>query len=180
MPTDTLQTERLILRPFQRSDIPAYQAIRRKPGVTRFLPSHTVDPQEADRRAAAGVESFIQAWADDGYGPWAMTDRDGVLMGHLGLRVLPEMGGQTELLYLLDPVAQGRGLVAEGARAALTWGFSHLGPTRVLALAMPDNAGSLAVMDRLGMQRPPGNGLVDAFGMKVVQSTIDAADWSAR
>ncbi len=46
-----IETERLVLRPFVPEDLPAYAAIRRKPGVTRFLPSHTEDPDASDKRA---------------------------------------------------------------------------------------------------------------------------------
>lgn len=172
----TLTTDRLVLRPFDTGDIAAYQAIRRAPGVTRFLPSHTDDLAESDQRAAATVEAFAALWDDPGYGPWAVV-RDGTLIGHLGLRLLPEFHGQTELLYLLAPEAQGQGLATEGCRAALDWGFSHLGLERIVALALPENAASLAVMERLGMRREPE--LSEAFGLKVVLCTLDAVDWPA-
>ncbi len=160
-----VRTERLVLRPFRLADVPAYQAIRLKPGVTRFLPSHTEDPEEAARRAAATVEAFMAAWARDGYGPWAV-EAAGILVGHLGLRWLPEMT-ETELLFLLDPRHQGRGYATEGGRAALDHGFGTLGLSLIAAYALPENAASVRVLEALGMTRIPG--LSEAFGLKVIR-----------
>ena len=87
--------------------------------MTRFLPSHTEDAAEAVRRADATIAAFREAWERDGYGPWAVVERaSGRLVGHLGLRRLSE-SGETELLFLIDPDAQGRGYATEGGRAAL-------------------------------------------------------------
>ena len=169
-----IETDRLILRPFRRADLPAYAAIRRKPGVTRFLPSHTEDPEESYRRAAATLEAFGAAWRDRGYGPWAVVVKGGGLIGHLGLRHVAEQDA-TEVLFLLDPAMHGRGLATEGARAALDWGFGTLGLDRIVAWAMPENAASRSVMERLGMRRTPG--LVTVFGLQAVEYSAGIDDW---
>ena len=164
---DRIETARLLLRPFQEADGSAYRAIRLKPGVTRFLPSHTEDPAEAARRADATVAAFREAWRRDGYGPWAVVERAaGLLVGHLGLRRLPDLG-ETELLFLIDPDAQGRGYATEGGRAALACGFGRLALPEVAAFVLPENAASIAVLERLGMKRSPG--LVRAFGLEVLR-----------
>ena len=164
-----IATKRLTLRPFRGDDIPAYAAIRRKPGVTRYLPSHTDDPVEADRRAAAVVHAFVALWDDPGYGPWAVVC-DGQLIGHGGLRYVEEAKA-TELLYVLDPDYHGKGLATELARASLEYGFRRLGLSRIVAWAMPENARSLAVMQRLGMTRTPG--LITVFGVEAVEYSIN-------
>ncbi len=170
-----METGRLLLRPFEEGDRPGYRAIRLKPGVTRFLPSHTEYPAEAARRADAAVEAFREAWKQDGYGPWAVVERaSGHLVGHLGLRRLPERG-ETELLFLIDPDAQGRGYATEGGRAALAYGFDRLALPAVAAFALPENAASIAVLERLGMRRSAG--LVRAFGLEVLRFGIEVRDF---
>ncbi len=171
---DRLETDRLLLRPFEEDDGPAYRAIRLKPGVTRFLPSHTEDPAEAARRADATLAAFREAWARDGYGPWAVVERaPGRLVGHLGLRLLPD-SGETELLFMIDPEAQGRGYATEGGRAALAWGFDRLALPEIVAFALSENAASIAVLGRLGMTRHAG--LVRAFGLEVLKFALPAGD----
>ncbi len=163
-----IRTDRLVLRPFEIADIPAYAAIRRQPGVTRYLPSHSDDPVQSDRRAASNVQAFVKLWLDPGYGPWAVV-ADGQLIGHAGLRWIPEEGA-TEVLYLLAPSAHGKGYASEAGRAALDYGFKVLGLERIVAWAMPENTASIAVMKRIGMRRRPG--LVTVFGIQAVEYSI--------
>ena len=91
-----LATRRLVLRPFARSDIAAYAAIRAKPEVVAMLPGGP----EAAARAAADAERLVAAWAalPAGAAPWAAEEKEsGRLLGHLGLRPLPELGGEIPL-----------------------------------------------------------------------------------
>ncbi len=172
-----IETARLLLRPFEDGDGPAYRAVRRKPGATRFLPSHTVDPVEAARRSDATVAAFREAWERDGYGPWAAVERaSGRLVGHLGLRWLPDIG-ETELLFLIDPDAQGQGYASEGARAALAYGFDRLALPEIVAFALPENGASIAVLARLGMVRRAG--LVRAFGIEALKFELAAGRFAA-
>lgn len=169
-----IRTDRLLLRPFRRDDLPAYAAIRRKPGVMGFLPSPR-EPMDEDTRSARAVETFITAWEDVGYGPWAVF-REGDLIGHAGLRWVREEG-VTEVLYLFDPDAHGKGYATEAARTAIEYGFGTVGLSRIVAWAMPRNTASLAVMERAGMARIPG--LVRVFGIEAVQYEIDRTGHAA-
>ena len=143
--------------------------------MTRFLPSHTKDPAEAARRADATIAAFREAWERGGYGPWAVVERaSNRLVGHLGLRRLAELG-ETELLFLIDPDAQGRGYATEGGRTALAHGFDRLALPEIAAFVLPENAASIAVLTRLGMRR--GAGLVRAFGLEVLRFRMQARDF---
>lgn len=165
-----LSTARLVLRPFAASDVEACAAIRAKPEVVAMLPGGP----EAATRAAADAARLLSAWvgARPGAAPWAVQAKaDGRLIGHLGLRPLPELGGETELLYMLDSDVWGRGLATEGAAAALRAAFGPLGLRRVIALARPENAASLAVMRKLGMRR---EGEMQVFDVRAVRCAADA------
>jgi ribosomal-protein-alanine N-acetyltransferase len=165
-----LSTARLVLRPFAASDVSAYAAIRAKPENVAMLPGGP----EAAARAGSDAERLVSAWAGarPGAAPWAVEAReDGRLLGHLGLRPLPELGGETELLYMLDSAVWGRGLATEGGAAALRAAFGPLGLRRVIALARPENAASLAVMRKLGMER---EGEMRVFGVRAVRCAAHA------
>lgn len=169
-----IDTPRLRLRPFRAGDEAAYAAIRAEPAVARHLPGGEAGAAEAEATAARLVPAFAALWESPPFfGPWAAVRREtGALIGHLGLRRLPEFGGRVELLYALAPAAQGRGLALEGARAAVAFGFRDLGLKEISALALPANAPSLRLMDRLGMTRAPG--LVEVFGLSLVHATLAA------
>lgn len=171
-----VRTDRLLLRPFLASDIAAYAAIRRKPEVMRYLPAPTSDPDEIDCRSAETVRAFAAAWDEVGYGPWAVIERaSGRLVGHHGLRMVAEMGGQTEVLYTLDPAVWGRGFATEAGRAALDHGFGPAGLDRIVAWALPGNTRSRRVMERLGMVRR--DGLVTFKNFDVVEYAIGRPEW---
>ncbi|MCK6454483.1 MAG: GNAT family N-acetyltransferase [Alphaproteobacteria bacterium] len=145
----TVETARLILRPFTPDDIPAYAAIRAKPEVVRFLSSR---PDQARADAERIVPYFAGEWARRGYGPWAAIDKEtGMLRGHLGLRFLPEFG-ETEILYMLDSAVWNRGYASEGAAAARDFAFGRLGLARVIAIALPENRASTRVMEKTGLR----------------------------
>ena len=145
----TIETARLVLRPFTLDDVPTYAAIRAKPEVMRFFPKTDEAPEVGALRVIA---HFMGHWRDPGYGPWAAIDkRTGRLIGHLGLRYMPEFG-ETEILYILDSTVWRRGLAAEGAAASRDHAFDALGLDRVMAIALPGNVASTGVMTKIGMR----------------------------
>jgi ribosomal-protein-alanine N-acetyltransferase len=145
----TIETARLVLRPFTLDDVPDYAAIRANPEVMRFFPATDEAPEVGALRVIA---HFMGHWRDPGYGPWAAIEKaSGRLIGHLGLRHMPEFG-ETEILYILDSAVWRRGLATEGAAAARDHAFDILGLDRVMAIALPENVASTGVMTKIGMR----------------------------
>ncbi len=144
-----IETERLLLRPFTLDDVPAYAAIRAKPEVMRFFPATDEAPEVGALRVIA---HFMGHWRDPGYGPWAAIEKSsGRLIGHMGLRYMPEFG-ETEILYILDSTVWRRGLATEGAAASRDHAFDAVGLDRVMAIALPGNVASTGVMTKIGMR----------------------------
>lgn len=138
----------------------------------RFMPGGVARCATAEADAARLVDDFARQWNTLGYGPWAAEDRaSGALLGHLGLRLLPEIGGETEVLYLLDSAAWGRGLATEGAAAARDIAFGVLGLGRLVGYVMPGNAASCRVLEKIGMRR---EGAVTVFGIGAIRHVLDA------
>nr|WP_264185663.1 GNAT family N-acetyltransferase [Roseicella aerolata] len=158
------------MRPFHPRDVAAYARIRARPEVMRFLPGGAARAATAAADTPGLVARFAALWEEVGYGPWAMEERaTGLLLGHCGLRLLPELGGETEILYLLDRPHWGRGLATEAAVAARDFGLGCLGLPRLVAYALPENVASLRVMQRIGM-RPEGP--CEAFGLQAVRYAL--------
>ena len=153
MSIQEIETSRLCLRRFVPEDADAYFEIRRKPAVARFLPSFRgADDVEIRARTLATMASFAQHWAEHGYGPWAAIDKEQKrLIGHCGLRFLPEHG-ETEILYAFDDAVWGSGLATEGAIAARDYGFAVLKLPRLIAMIVPDNHASIRVIEKTGLR----------------------------
>src|SRR5581483_11346386 len=92
-----LETSRLLLRGFGPEDLDAYaERIFGDAQVMRFLPQGEADARGRARRT---MNAFVEHWQLYPYGPWAVVDKaQGELLGHCGLRFVPEIN-EVELLY---------------------------------------------------------------------------------
>lgn len=172
-----IETARLLLRPFQAEDLPAYAAIRAKPEVIRHLPGGEARAAEAWTVAERVIALFTAP--DRRPLPWAVVEKSsGLLIGHLGLRRLDEMDGAVELLYALDSAAWGKGYATEGGRAALDHGFETLKLDRIIGLALPENRASQRVLAKLGMSRAPDP--IQAFGLTLTLYELARATHEAQ
>jgi len=141
-----LITERLILRPFRREDVPLYQAICADPVVMAFLGGvWTADYTEA-----------VMAQANRGAGTaggMVAVERksDGAFLGSAGLGVEQWYLDDIQVGWRLIPQYWGHGYATEAGAAWLAYGFETLGRDRIIAMADTPNHRSIAVMRRLGM-----------------------------
>ena len=173
-------TSRLILRPLSPSDAEAYVVMRFDPGVAAWLPTSQGDPLE---RARTTIDAFAADWSARGYAPWgafervAMHDgaaREGRLVGHVGLRFLPEFDG-TEVLYAFLPELHGRGY-ARGRVGVAGFGFDVVGLPSISRSLKPTCAPG-GLMKRLGMTRGADGRYK---GLDVVRYDIDVVAWRTR
>ena len=143
----TLTTERLVLRAFRDDDLDAWAAVLADEEATRFV-GGVVGREEAWLRIAR----YLGHWVLRGYGIWALEERaSGRLVGRAGLW-FPEGWPELEVGWTLDRAVWGRGYATEAGRAAVEWGRSELGLTRIASVINPENERSIAVARRLGME----------------------------
>lgn len=147
-----LETARLILRPFEESDLDAQAKAMGDPEVMRYLGSTPLSREDTWRRmlCAPGL------WTILGFGYWAVVARDdGRYLGQLGFAdfkrdMTPPIEGLLEIGWIFAPAAQGQGYATEAALAALEWADEALKPTQVVAIIDPDNASSIRVAEKCG------------------------------
>ncbi len=151
----TLETERLELRHYRKSDFRDQQAILGDPLVMGQLGVTALGAEESWRRLSASVGM----WDLMGFGGWAVLRKaDGKLVGTVSLfnawRALePEFGEEPEMGWIFAREVHGQGIAGEACRAALAWADAHLPPTPVWAIVAPYNAPSLRLAERLGFDR---------------------------
>jgi RimJ/RimL family protein N-acetyltransferase len=144
-----IETERLNLRRFAQDDIDRLAEILGDPVVMRYMPGDEPWPREWAERE---LRNLIEHWGRHGYGRWAVVDReDDRMIGWCGLAFLPELN-ETEVAYLLDKDYWNRGYATEAARISLRYGFEEAGLDQIIALAFPENAASIRVMEKIGMR----------------------------
>lgn len=149
------ETERLILRDWKDSDREPWAAMGRDPEVMRHL-----GPVMTREQADAGL-ARAQAQIDrDGHGFWAVECKaDRRFLGFIGAKTTTfdaHFTPNIELGWRLSRDAWGQGLATEGALAARDWAFANLDTPEVIAITVPDNHGSQAVMRKIGLERDMG------------------------
>jgi RimJ/RimL family protein N-acetyltransferase len=147
----TLETERLLLRPFRADDFENYLAIRTDPEVQRHL---DCGPAPWSRMRAWNHLAFlIGHWQLRGAGSWALEEKaSGAFVGLVGF-YQPEDWPGFELAWALARSHWGKGFATEAAQVALDYAFAVLGEDVVISLISPKNAASIRVAERLGQTR---------------------------
>jgi ribosomal-protein-alanine N-acetyltransferase len=172
----TVTTARLILRPFTMDDAAAYADIRLHEKVIDWLPQ----PPSGESRAETAertIRHFQECWAQHGFGPWAVCDREtGRLIGQCGLRYLDDFKG-VEVLWTIDPSCWRRGYASEAAAESLRFGFDQAELEEIFAITLPTNTASRGVMEKIGMRYRRETAWK---GFDIVYYDIDRATWQSR
>jgi RimJ/RimL family protein N-acetyltransferase len=150
----SIETERLLLRPFREDDLEAMAAIWADPEVMQ----HIGEGLTRDRAASeALLVRFRRHWDEHEFGLWAVVPRESEKpVGWAGLSVpafLPAVLPAVEVGWLLARPEWGKGYATEAGTAASEYGFGELGLDRLISLVYRENTASAAVAERLGMTR---------------------------
>lgn len=144
-----LETERLLLRPFEARDIDALVGLWTDPEVTRFMGGPR-DPAELK----ALFEEDAGDPSSDRYDLWPVEERaTGEVVGHCGL-LDKEVEGreEIELSYVFAKTAWGRGYATETGVALRDHAFEKMGLSRLISLIEPGNVASERVARKVGMR----------------------------
>lgn len=89
-----------------------------------------------------------------GWGIWLMIHAaERTVMGDAGFKGKPGSEGTVEIGYSVLPVYRRQGFATEAARALVDWALAQRDVRRIIAECGPDNAASIRVLEKLGMQR---------------------------
>jgi len=147
-----LETERLILREFVKSDWKSLHEYASDPEVVRFL---EWGPNNADESLSflEGTLSCQKEKPRRIY-EFAITLKDnGKLIGACGLRLHDADNEQADLGYCYNRHFWGRGYASEAGRAVVDFAFKNLGLHRIVATCDSHNLASAAVLRNTGMRQ---------------------------
>jgi ribosomal-protein-alanine N-acetyltransferase len=150
LPTPTLSTARLRLRPVTEADTDALYALHSDAHVLRYWDS----PPWTDRARADRFITACRQLAEEGTGARPAVERasDGAFLGWCGLVGWDPDHRSARLGFVLAEAAWGHGYATEAARALLQWGFDSLDLNRVQAEADTRNVASGHVLQKLGFR----------------------------
>ncbi len=142
----TIETSRLILRPFESADAAAAFGWFGDPLVMRFTPT---GPDTSVEQTKARLANYQEHQIAHGFSKWIIVDRgSGRSIGDSGLLVLREYGW-IDLGFRLEQAYWGKGLATEAASAWVRAAFGEFHLERLGAFVHPENVASIRVLEKL-------------------------------
>jgi len=147
---NVIETDRLYLREVTTDDAPFVLELLNDPDFLRNVGDRGVRTLGDARRYIA--ESFLGGYLRQGFGFWLVEPKDSRAPAGICGLVKRQMLPDVDVGYAFLPPFRSKGYASESAAAVLDYARGVLGLRRVLAVANPDNAGSIRVLEKLGLK----------------------------
>ena len=146
-----IETERLVLRPYEERDYDALHELYSDADVARWLYYGPSTPEQSRAKLARKIAAH--ALTEESGLAAAVELRDGTYVGDAVLFYMaPVEHRSIELGFSFDPRHQGNGYATEAARALVDWAF-RVGFHRVYGRLEARNTASARVLEKLGMRQ---------------------------
>ncbi|HZG51441.1 MAG TPA: GNAT family N-acetyltransferase [Pyrinomonadaceae bacterium] len=147
---NVLETERLNLRQLNAGDAAFMLELLNEPSFLRNIGDRGVRTiEEATRYILRGA---VESYARHGFGFWLVELKErGTPAGICGLVKRDALPG-VDIGYAFLPRFWSQGYAHEAAAAVMIYARDTLGLKRVLAITNPDNAGSIKVLEKIGLK----------------------------
>ncbi|MGH3761678.1 GNAT family N-acetyltransferase [Actinophytocola sp.] len=146
-----IRTDRLLLRPFEVTDVDDVWAFQRLPEVARHMLRAPRGRDEAET-SVRGMMTERSA-GDGGLTLAVILPATGTVIGEVSLALRGAACRGGEIGYVLHPDHHGRGLATEAANTMLRLGFGELDLHRITGKCSARNTASVRLLERLGMRR---------------------------
>ncbi len=149
----SLETKRLILRPFRDDDLDTFVAYRSDPAIARYQSWEA--PYSAKWGAAfiAELQQTVPGTPGQWYQAALALKMSGAMIGDCAFRVQADNAKQAEIGFTLAQPYQGQGYATEAIRRLLAYLFDDLDLHRVVAICLAENLASARLLERVGMRR---------------------------
>ena len=149
--TQTIETDRLILRKFTMDDAEnMYNNWANSSKVTEFL---SWPPHESVDVSRQVLTSWIESYANDNYYSWGIELKEiGQVIGSIAVMSISERHGFCEIGYCLGDKYWNIGLMTEALNGVVDFLFNEVNFHRICARHAINNIGSGKVMEKVGMQ----------------------------
>lgn len=148
----TVKTERLILRPFEKSDFEEVLAYYALPDVQRYLDWKARDKVEAKSAFEAMRKQTRLTRPGEVLTLAVVRKSDGKVIGHVSLRYTDATAAQGEVRFAIGPMFRKKGYGSEAVKAVVDLGFDQFRLHRVFARTAGKNEPSARLLKSLGMR----------------------------
>jgi len=150
-----IETERLILRDMQLTDVDGMFALDSDPKVHLYLGNNPIAKKE---EAIKSITYIQQQYQEHKIGRWAVIEKaSGDFIGWSGLKLnteekLNDHINFYDVGYRFIPKYWGKGYATETAIATLQYGFNKMKLKTIIGVADVKNIGSNKVLRKIGLQ----------------------------
>ncbi|MEM1413551.1 MAG: GNAT family N-acetyltransferase [Myxococcota bacterium] len=145
-----LETPRLRLRALRPDDVDAYFAMLSDPECMRYWSG---DPLTTRAQAAEVHARDVDGHASGRALTWMLETHEGAAVGRIALFHFAGENRRAELGFMMRRASWGRGYMGEALDAVVGHAFGALALHRLEADVDPDNAASLALLEKRGFAR---------------------------
>lgn len=146
----TFETERLVVRPVEYSDMAPVAKLVTDPDViklnTGFFTQHATNVSQT-------IQNIIKSPIQSGSIWWMVYDKERGYIGLIGLNRIDQTSKSAELIGLSASTHWGRGYGTEAAQLVIEYGFKTLELVRIEAIVSAYNKGSLRLLEKIGMKQ---------------------------
>jgi RimJ/RimL family protein N-acetyltransferase len=148
-----IETERLILRHFQDSDLNAFMAYRNDPEVYRYQGWKTPYFLEYATEFIAEMKAAVPGTEGKWFQSALERKQDGAVLGDVAFFPMRNKPRQAYVGFTLARPYWSQGYASESMRALIDYLFGELSFHRLVAECDADNVNSYRLMERLGFRR---------------------------
>ena len=145
--TNTIKTERLILRQFQLRDNADMFQWASNPDVVKFL---SYEPHKTIAETKAVLTSWIESYKEKSMYNWAI-EFQGVVIGNISVVDKDDECFTCHLGWQIDKPYWNKGIMTEAAKAVVDYLFDQVHYDRITSGCDTRNIGSSKVMQKIGM-----------------------------
>lgn len=147
-----IETDRLILRTFERSDLEGLTAYHALPSMQRYVFTRTRGTDEV-AGALNTMRGHVSLQRPGDTLTLAMLRKgDQKLVGHVSLQWSDATAGQGEVRFCTNPSYSGQGFTREAISAILDLAFDHFRIHRIFIRSDGRNHHSIKLLQQLGMR----------------------------
>jgi len=149
--TKTIETERLILRRFEYSDIDSMLRNWIADEQTQWDYGEPFYPSAADVRNLFDTK-YIVSYSREDYYRWAVIEKaSDECIGQIAYFKVDSDNRQSEIEYVIGPAFQGKGYATEMTKAVIRFGFEEINFHRIEIDCRTANAASRRVIEKCGL-----------------------------
>jgi RimJ/RimL family protein N-acetyltransferase len=144
-----LETERLILKPYEKSDKADFIALFTDAAVMKYVGDGVMTNDQAE----AFWHKLFERLYPQGFNIWAVfAKEDSRYVGHAGIYPRPTRREDWEFVYFLNQNSWGKGFATEIARRLVKFAFEELNLPETFASVDDVHSDSIRVLEKAGMK----------------------------